>query len=192
MRKSITILFFITITAVIVPVVNYYMITFLTEDRIFNSFAHLPDYHTVLVLGSGRNYEGERPNYSFINRMDATQRIGKEERIQQIILSGRNIPPHYNETHSMTEALKGHVELSKLQIDSNGINTFTSLVNYYNSNKKKPLILISEKAHLERALFYSDHIGIDAVGYCNTDYGSNINIREVFARMKASMEMLIY
>lgn len=168
------------------------MITFLTEDRIFNSFAPIPHYHTVLVFGSGRTYEGERPNYSFINRMKATQKIGKEDEIEQIILSGRNIPPHYNETESMMAALYDKVPSYKLKIDSNGINTFTSLINYYNSNKHTPVILISEKTHLERAIFYADHIGIDAVGYCDTDYGSNINIREVLARMKASMEMIIY
>ena len=55
--------------------------------------------------------------------------------------------------------------------------------------------IISQKFHLQRALFIAKHYNIDAVGYCSKDvganYGRSTNIRELFARSKAVLDLYV-
>ncbi len=175
-----------------IPIVNYYIIGLSAGPFIFNSFADLPQYEYVLVFGAGKMYPSDHPNYAFAGRMSAVEKLCKADSLKKIILSGRNDKPHYNETEVMKSALISRGLKKEIMIvDNNGINTFQSLANYKKKYGKKPVILISQKDHLERALFYARSMQIKAVGFIAQGSGNNgFSFRELFARLSARLNMM--
>lgn len=192
MRKSILILFSTLIFFFLLLVVNYYIISASSERSIFNNFAALPAYHNVLVFGAGRIYPSDHPNYAFTGRMDAAEKLNSLPSVKKIILSGKNELPHYNEVDAMKKELIGRgVSSEKIFFDEEGINTLQSLINYKGSFGSEPVLLVSEKEHLERALFYAEKLNINAGGYEAKGFGrKKFHLKEVLSRAKARIEML--
>ncbi|MEP7263632.1 MAG: ElyC/SanA/YdcF family protein [Bacteroidota bacterium] len=192
MRKSILILFSTLIFFFLLLVVNYYIISVSGKHSIFNNFAALPAYNNVLVFGAGRNYPSDRPNYAFTGRMAATEKLSPLSSVKKIILSGKNELPHYNEVDAMkTELIRRGVSEKKMVYDEDGVNTLQSLLNYKRDFGTEPVLMVSEREQLERALFYAEHLGINAAGYEATGFGKKeFQLREVLSRAKARIEVL--
>jgi SanA protein len=192
MRKSLVILLFIIGCASVLPV-NYYIISFSSRHYIFNNFANLSQYRNVLVFGSGRIYASDHPNYAFTGRIDAVEKLNELPSVSKIILSGRNDAPHYNEVEEMKkELMERNVTEKKIICDSNGTNTLQSLINYRHAYGKQPVILVSQKEHLERALYYAEKLQISASGYiAEGNPETTFSFREMAARLKARIEMII-
>jgi SanA protein len=186
-RKRLIILFCAIFGLTGILFVNYYIIGQLSGRFIFNSFADLPQYEYVLVFGAGRMYPSDNPNYAYAGRMNAVEKLGKMRSVKKIILSGRNEKPHYNETEVMkSELITRGLNQQMLIVDSLGSNTFQSLENYKRKYGKNGVILVSQKEHLERALFYAKRMQINAVGYNAERSGINrFSFRELLARINA-------
>jgi SanA protein len=187
MRKSLVILL-ITVSLPTIALVNYYIISVTSRPFLFDNFADLPQFENVLVLGAGRIYPSDNPNYAFTSRIAAAERLSDKAFIRRIILSGRNESPHYNETEAMRSALKKRTGDKKLVIDT-ASNTIKSLSNYQKRFGTAGVILISNKEHLERALFYSRFQGINAAGYI-AETKQGFTLREAGARLKTSLLLL--
>jgi vancomycin permeability regulator SanA len=189
MRKSPVILL-ISISLMAMVPVNYYIITWSSSSLLFDNFDDLPSFENVLVFGAGRMYPSDHPNYAFESRMSAAEKISAKKSIKYIILSGRNEPPDYNETDAMRTELANRISGLNIIADT-AASTIASLLNYKKKYGSSGVILISSKAHLERALFYSRFHHINAVGLIADDGNSCFSIRESFARLKTTLHLLL-
>jgi len=85
------------------------------------------------------------------------------------------------------DLLKKGIDKSKLILDKKGDRTELSIENTIDLGYTD-FIVISQKFHLERALFLGSLKGVNLIGFSaespNTIYSSKTYLREVFARIK--------
>ncbi len=172
-------------------VLNNMDIRLYAQSRIINNVDHLPDFGYVLVLGAGRNYAFSRPNYAFIGRMDAVAAIWKKHPQLQLILSGKSDGDLYNEPQDMLRSLNLRgVPTKNCLLDSHSYTTFESVKRFQKTFGFSPII-VSQKAHLERAIWMAKTCGMNAIGFQAYGYPGGtprwIIFREYLARIKARL-----
>jgi SanA protein len=104
---------------------------------------------------------------------------------------------------TLNKILENEVELIKadllqiginepdLIIDNNGNNTFNS-VRHLKKFAGKKITIVSQKFHLERALYIADNLNIKAVGYIAAGEPTPfMHLREIFARFKMQIILII-
>ena len=149
----------------------------------------------VLVLGAGKEYRtGKRPNYFFNGRVDAVVTLRKSYPNCKIIISGISDGKHYDEANDLKKELmvKG-VKDTLIILDSNSKDTYASLKMFNKNYLYEPVIIVSQKAHLCRALWMAQQMNINAVGFDAEGWPNKepnwFLIREVGARVKATLEI---
>ncbi len=159
-----------------------------------NSFEQIK---TVLVPGAGNGPVDGRPNMTFIGRVDTAYSIWSDYQPINLILSGYEDYKYFHEVRQMREELlaKG-VPDSVIVTDEGSPDTFETLTYYKNEFRNNPVIILSQRNHLERALWIADKMEIEAYGYevgsySNQDSGI-LSFREIGARIKARIEVWIY
>jgi vancomycin permeability regulator SanA len=151
----------------------------------------------VLVPGAGKDYpNGRRPNYFFLGRMSKTAELHKAHPELKIILSGIADGHHYNEAIDMQkDLLTRGVDSTSLILDNGSADTYETIQMYDEHFKHNPVIIISQKEHLFRALWLAEKTGLKAEGIIadGNPYGTPrwFIVREMFARMKARIELLM-
>ncbi|MEO5572794.1 MAG: ElyC/SanA/YdcF family protein [Bacteroidia bacterium] len=171
---------------------NYKIISLSTHNLIYYDVDKLPYFDVVLVPGAGDSIN----NKTFKGRMNAVAEIYNARKITKIIASGRNDLPGYDEPGDMETALiiRG-IDRNIISKDYAGKRTFKSIVKAKAVLKKDSVIIVSQKAHLERALFIAKAEGLRAVGYVAREnyyvpfrrYGT---IYESLARLKCDVDCL--
>ena len=80
-------------------------------------------------------------------------------------------------------------------LDYAGFRTFDSVVRAKEIFGQTSIVVVSQKFHNERAIFIAKWKDIDAIGYNARDarirYGIKTRIREVFARCKVYLDLLV-
>lgn len=149
----------------------------------------------LLVPGAGKYYpNGSRPNFAFLGRVDSSAALWHRYPHMKLILSGYEDDRWYQEAHALLEALmeKGVPE-SACILDTSSADTYETLMYYKKNFGDEPFILISQKIHLNRALWMADQLGLKAYGYEAGGYpDGNPNwfvIKEVGSRLKARLEI---
>jgi SanA protein len=184
--------FFSLILIVCFIILNDKIISLSTRSRIFVEIKKLPAYAVILVPGAGDSVN----NYFFKGRMNAVAQIYNSKKIKKIIVSGRNDLPGYDEPASMAMALIERGVSAELIVKDYGAErTIESIEKIASENKQDSIIIVSQKAHLERALFIAKAKGLKAVGFVADDnpwrYVRNVfRLRETFSRLKCTFECL--
>ena len=168
-----------------------------SKGRLYDSPAHIPHYHTALVLGTSPIGRFGGPNAFFIGRINATAELYKAGRIDRILVSGDNRHKDYNEPRAMKQALmeKGIPE-DIIFLDYAGFRTYDSVVRAKEVFGQESFIVVSQKFHTERAIFIAGKKGIDAIGYNARDVsfrtgGIISHVREWGARCKVFLDLII-
>ncbi len=168
--------------------VNFYVI--LSQDeKIYSSeqIESLEDAGYVMVLGCG--IRDGKPSHMLEDRLYEGMAVCEKLENTELLLSGDNSGPEYNEVGAMTEFCLEHdfVE-ERIITDDVGFSTGESMENFSENYPDSKVIIITQKYHLYRALYIAEQLGIDAVGvpsnprqYRNQLYFS---LREVAARNK--------
>ncbi len=161
----------------------------------YNDVDSIPANKVGLLLGSAKNL-GDRPNYYFVHRIDATAELYKSGKIKYIVASGDNSRKEYDEASDMRDALieKG-VPDSVIYLDYAGFRTLDSVVRMNKIFGQTSFTIISQQFHNERAIYIAKQYGFDVVGYNAKDVGRKAGFktkkRELFARVKVFVDMLI-
>ncbi|MBQ4636191.1 MAG: YdcF family protein [Akkermansia sp.] len=117
-----------------------------------------------LVLGCTK-YIGKRPNYYFMGRMQAAAELWKSGKVRCIIVSGDNREKYYNEPADMEASL---VELGvpkeHIVRDHAGLCTYDSVYRAKHIFKADKLIIVSQPAHVSRAVTIANYLDIPAEG----------------------------
>lgn len=163
---------------------------------IYDDAAEMPQRHAGLLLGTSRYSTNGDINLYYRYRLTAAADLLLKEKIKFIILSGDNSTMYYNEPNTMKRDLvKFGVPDSNLIQDFAGFRTLDSVVRSKKVFGQDSVVIISQRWHVERALYIAHARGINAIGFCATDvnrsYGFKTQVREHFARIKLFVDLYL-
>lgn len=167
-----------------------------SSDKIFSKPSMLPNYDVALVLGTSK-YLGRVLNDYYANRINAAISLYGEDKVDTFLLSGDNAHRSYNEPWTMKrDLLKAGVPEASIYLDYAGFRTLDSIVRAKEIFEADEFIIITQKFHCERALFIANHFDIHAVCLAvpgpQQHSGLKVRGREVFARVKALLDLYIF
>ncbi len=174
-------------------VTNFWIINS-TSHLIFTDVDKVPKKKVALVLGTSKYKTGGGNNLFFDHRMTAAAALYQSGKVSQIVLSGTKDVKYYDEPADMKEALLAlSVPENAILLDNKGFRTFDSVIN--GKADYDGFVLVTQRYHAYRALFLSQHMGLDAVCYEAAFPGSDSSyltiVREVFARPKAVIDLML-
>lgn len=148
-----------------------------------------------VVLGTSKYYSGGiNPFYEA--RMAAAADLYHEGIIKMLVASGDHSTPFYNEPRMMFDDLvKLGVPEEAILRDGGGIRTLYSMRRLRSEFDLDDVIVISQRFHVERALYQAGASGIQAQGFAALDapfeWHVRVRFREIFARVSALLDLHI-
>ncbi len=191
-----TLFYFFIIVIVSIILIDVY-ISQSTKHLIYNNIQKIPKRSVALVLGTAKYIKKGKINYFYKYRIDAAVALFKAKKIKAILVSGDNATPYYNEPQKMRiDLIKAGVPKNKIYLDFAGFRTLDSIKRAKAIFGLKRFVIISQRFHLERALFIAKKSGIDAIGFEAKSNPSTIatlkmQLRELLARVKAFLDIYI-
>lgn len=166
-----------------------------SSDRVYSEIEQLPDYDVALVLGTSK-YLGKILNDYYTNRINAAIELYNEGKVDAFLVSGDNAHRSYNEPWTMKrDLLKAGVPEDSIHLDYAGFRTLDSIVRSKEIFDADEFIVVTQRFHCERALFIANYYDIHAVCLAvpgpAQQSGMQIRFREVFARVKAILDLYI-
>ena len=154
----------------------------------------LPEARVALVLGCSPTVEDGRKNLFFTARIEAAARLFHSGKVSRVIVSGDNGRRGYDEPTAMKSALVNQgVPESKITRDFAGFRTLDSVLRAEQIFGVKELIVVSQKFHVERAVYLARAHGLVAFGYSARDVGGHAGritkLREVLSRLAAVVDV---
>lgn len=162
--------------------------------RVFVNPVDLPELDTAIVLGTSRYSRGGGPNLFFEARMDAAAELIRGGYVRTLVVSGDNERPSYDEPAAMAEALMARgVPSDAILRDGGGLRTLDSVLRGRDVFGRERFAVVSQRFHVERAVYLARANGIDAYGYVAADADGlvhvSVRLREYAARVKALVDV---
>ncbi|MCB0409357.1 MAG: YdcF family protein [Flavobacteriales bacterium] len=167
-----------------------------TQSLIYSDIENVPNTNVALILGTSRYTTQGYTNLYFKYRIQAVVKLYKSQKIKHIVVSGDNSITSYNEPREMRKALmKEGIPFEAITLDFAGFRTLDSVVRCKEVFGQDNFIIISQRFHIERALFIAKKFGIHAIGFAAQNppekYSFKTNIREYFARTMAIIDLYV-
>ncbi|MDR7209079.1 ElyC/SanA/YdcF family protein [Flavobacterium piscis] len=193
MKKYLKIILYLFIIVLIAVVSANLHVKSTTKNRIHHSLKRFPKNDVGIIFGAGIN--GDQPGKYLKDRLDAGILLYKAKRINKILLSGDNGRQEYDELTVMKNYCFNHgVDTTKIFIDYAGFDTYSTMYRAKHVFKIKRATLISQKYHLNRAIYIGQKFGIKSVGYSANkgDYNGYeyVTFREYFSVFKSFFDVL--
>jgi len=197
MRKFLyTIFLTILFGAVVTFLINLYIIE-ISKDKIYSNIKQLPPRNVAIVLGTAKYVKKGKINYYYKYRLDAVKSLYNAGKIKAVLVSGDNATIYYNEPARMRrDLIKRGIPKDKIYLDFAGFSTLDSIMRAKEIFDLKKAIIVTQRFHLERAIFIALANGMDAIGFeaksvPNTKAAIKMEIREYLARVKAFLDVYI-
>lgn len=167
-----------------------------TAKKNIYTIPDLPKRHIGVLLGTSKYLVGGQRNLYYAFRLEAAAELYASGYVNYLLVSGDNATMQYNEPNTMMKDLvAAGVPKERIVLDYAGFRTLDSMVRAKEVFGQKQVLVISQRFHVERALFLAKAHGLDAVGYCAKDvsayYGLKTRLREFFARIKVFFDLYI-
>lgn len=166
--------------------------------RIFDrsSIADIPTHRAAVVLGCSPRVQGGQWNLYFLLRMEAVEELFKVGKIDTVIVSGDNHVKGYDEPTDMKAALvSAGIPADRIVCDYAGFRTLDSVVRAKEVFGLDAFVIVSQPAHLKRAVFLARSFGCEAMGYAAEDvngrYSIKTTLREQLAKIAAVLDALV-
>ena len=153
-----------------------------------------------LVLGTARLLKGGRKNLYFSYRMQAAAALFASGKVKYLIVSGNQAgggreAGGYDEPADMRDELVAlGVPAARIYRDSAGFRTLDSVLRARSIFGQERVIVVSQRFHLQRALYLAQSHGMQFQGFEARDvplrWGARIKLREIGARVKAVLDVL--
>ena len=166
-------------------------------STMYSSTKEVPQKKVALLLGTAKYMRGGGKNYFYTYRIRAAVELWKAGKVKAIVVSGDNGTKYYDETTTMYDDLvKAGIPAKYITKDYAGFRTLDSVVRAEAIFDLKDYIIISQKFHLERALFIAKAKGQKAIGFVAKDIPGTaaaykMKAREYLARAKAFLDVYI-
>lgn len=168
-----------------------------TDSYIFKDLALMPDNDVGVVLGTSKYLDSGKPSPEFRGRIQAAIDLYQNGKIKHLIVSGANPDETYNEPRAMRrELIKAGIPENAVTMDFAGFRTLDSIVRADAVFGLKQYTIITQRYHAFRAVFIGRKMGMKVVAYAarateDGGYGRLHPMREVFARVKAVMDVFL-
>lgn len=192
----------ITITLLLalyyIALYNYNKMAKEAKPFIYTSVKDIPAKRSALVLGCSKYLRGKRINYFYKYRIEATLKLWRAGKIKAIVVSGDNSHESYDEPTQMRDDLvKAGVPSKYIQLDYAGFRTLDSIVRAEAIFDLKDYIVVSQRFHLDRAIFIAHEKGQEVLGFvakdfANTIWAKRMRRREMLARVKAWLDLKVF
>ncbi len=190
-------IFVIALVTVVVLVVIDMSISKQAESNLYKNTTKIPAKKAALVLGTAKYMVGGGKNYFYTYRIRAAVNLFKAGKVKAIVVSGDNSTKYYNETSKMQKDLiKAGIPSRYITLDPLGVRTLDSVLRAEAIFDLKDYIIVSQKFHLERALFIAKSKGQKVIGFTAKDIPGTkaayrMKAREYLARAKAFLDVYI-
>lgn len=163
-----------------------------TDSYIYDNTGLLPENRVGIVLGTSPYTRGGGRSVDFAGRIDAAVALFEAGKIRHIIVSGANPDATYNEPRRMwQELVKAGVPQDALTMDFAGFRTFDTVARAKRVFGLERFTLITQKYHTYRAVFLARKMDVPAVAYIAPGTENRHPMREIFARVKAILDLFI-
>jgi SanA protein len=168
-----------------------------SQADIYSDVNKVPAKQAALVLGTAKYMIGGGKNYFYTYRIRAAAELFKAGKVKAIVVSGDHSTKYYDETGKMQKDLvKAGVPRKYITLDPLGIRTLDSVVRAEAIFDLKDYIIVSQRFHLERALFIAKAKGQKVIGFMAKDIPGTaaayrMKAREYLARAKAFLDVYI-
>ncbi|MFC3561400.1 SanA/YdcF family protein [Pedobacter jamesrossensis] len=165
----------------------------LTEKSIYNNVEDVPKTNIAIIFGAGIN--GDKPSKYLKDRLDAGIKLYKANKVQKLLLSGDNGDDEHDELTVMkVYCYQNGVDTSKIYLDYAGFDSYSTMYRAKEIFKVDTAILVSQKYHLNRAVYIGNNLGIKSFGYVanNGSYQGYkyVGFREYLAITKSVFDVL--
>ncbi len=167
------------------------------ESDLYSKIKKVPAKKAALLLGTAKYIAKGKKNYFYTYRIRAAVQLFKAGKVKAIVVSGDNGTKYYDETTRMQKDLiKAGVPSGYITLDYAGFRTLDSVVRAEAIFDLKDYIIVSQKFHLERALFIAKTKGQKVIGFMAKDIPGTaaayrMKAREYLARAKAFLDVYI-
>ena len=168
-----------------------------TKSKIYSDISKIPPKKAALLLGTSKYVSDGRRNYFYTYRIEAAVALYKSGKVRAILVSGDNSTKYYDEPTTMRDDLiKAGIPKRYITLDYAGFRTLDSVVRAKAIFDLEDYIIISQKFHLERALYISKAKGHKSIGFIAKDFSGTaadyrMRFRELLARSKAFLDLYI-
>jgi SanA protein len=165
------------------------------DGKIYHTTEDIPHQRVGLLLGTAKYLVDGRTNLYYRYRIDAAVQLFVSGKIDYIIVSGDNSTPGYDEPTTMKRDLVARgIPLERIYLDYAGFRTLDSMVRSREIFGQQEITVISQRFHVERAIYIAHRKGIKAIGFCAGDVGGypgfKNSMRERLARVKMILDLL--
>ncbi|MDQ7047271.1 MAG: ElyC/SanA/YdcF family protein [Sulfurovum sp.] len=190
---------FVTVTLVVglgIYALDRY-ISYSTQSAIYAEVKNVPHKRAALLLGTAKYVAKGKKNYFYVYRINAAVALWKAGKVDAIVVSGDNASKYYNETIRMQKDLiKAGVPKKYIALDYAGFRTLDSILRAESIFDLKEYTVISQRFHLERALYLAKNKGQNVIGFAAKDIAGTkaarkMALREYFTRLKAFLDVHI-
>jgi len=187
----------ITVAAALVALLAFAcqrLVVSTAAGRMYDEVNAVPGKRVAVLLGCSKTKANGGINYFFKKRIQAAAELYQAGKIKTFIVSGDNHRRGYDEPTDMKEALvEAGVPEVKIFCDYAGFRTLDSIARAKKVFGQDQIIVVSQRFHNERALYLAKCYGIDAIAFnardVQIDHAFKTYVREVFARVKAVLDM---
>ena len=164
---------------------------------IYSDISKVLTKKALLLLGTSKYLKGGHTNYFYKYRIDSAVRLFKAGKVKAIVVSGDNGDKYYDEPTTMHDDLVARGIPSKyITLDYAGFRTLDSIVRAKVIFDLDDYIIVSQRFHLERAIYIAHAKGQKVVGFTakdfkNTVWAKRMEHRELLARAKAFIDLYI-
>lgn len=165
------------------------------RGRVHSAVGEVPEAPVALLLGTAKLHYG-RPNLFYGPRVAAAVQLFQAGKVRGILVSGDNGHADYSEPEDMRDDLvAAGVPACFITLDYAGFRTLDSIIRAKDVFGQTEMVVVSQKFHIERALYLAARHGIKASGYAATDPTSRrhqlkTRAREILARTAAVVDIL--
>ncbi|GAA3514175.1 ElyC/SanA/YdcF family protein [Aquimarina addita] len=181
------------ILSILVILINHKLIEYQTTDLIFSDYTKIPQTEFALFLGTPKYLPNGDTNNYYKNRINSITRLYTNGIIRKIIISADTLNKYReNEVDLIKlDLIENGVQETDLILDTYGNRTWNSVINLEKISTKNAFIIVSQRFHLERALYIARKKDINAIGFkAKGSMSTKLWIREVLARVKMQIDIL--
>jgi SanA protein len=181
--------------AVLIGIDRY--IAYASAPYIYTDIAKVPHKRAALLLGTTKYVAKGRKNYFYLYRIEAAAKLWKAHKVDAIVVSGDNGTRYYDETTAMyRDLIRAGVPARYITRDYAGFRTLDSVVRAGMDFGLRDYIIVTQRFHLERAIFIARAKGQQVIGYAAHDIPGTaaayrMKLRELLARVKAFADLYV-
>ena len=168
-----------------------------TGSLVFSDVRNVPAHRVGLLLGTAPYLSHGGRNPFFLHRIEAAVALFNAGKVEFILASGDNQHESYNEPIAMkNELVRRGVPAERIVLDYAGFRTLDSIVRTREVFGQERFVVISQRFHIERALYIAEHAGMQAVGFRARDVDGpammRVQVREYLARVRALADVHLF